>query len=67
LQGADAYGGDNATEAACMAHARPKIHDVHVRMTMDITTEALERIGKRYAAEAKICGSPADERLMDGA
>lgn len=56
---ADAYGGYNAlyedgciTEAACMAHARRKIHDVHVRTPTDITTEALKRIGKLYAIEA---------------
>ena len=67
---ADAYGGYNAlyedgriTEAACMAHARRKIHDVHVRTPTDITTEALKRIGKLYAIEAEIRGSPADERL----
>ncbi len=67
---ADAYGGYNAlyedgriTEAACMAHARRKIHDVHARTPTDITTEALKRIGKLYAIEAEIRGSPADERL----
>lgn len=67
---ADAYGGYNAlyenghiTEAACMAHARRKIHDVHVRTPTDITTEALRRIGELYAIEAEIRGSPADERL----
>lgn len=67
---ADTYGGYNAlyedgriTEAACMAHARRKIHDVHARTPTDITTEALKRIGKLYAIEAEIRGSPADERL----
>ncbi|PQK83364.1 IS66 family transposase, partial [Pantoea ananatis] len=67
---ADAYGGYNAlyedgriTEAACMAHARRKIHDVHVRTPTDITTDALRRIGELYAIEAEIRGSPADERL----
>lgn len=67
---ADAYGGYNALyedgrimEAACMAHARRKIHDVHARTPTDITTEALKRIGNLYAIEAEIRGSPADERL----
>jgi transposase len=67
---ADAYGGYNAlyeegriTEAACMAHARRKVHDVHVRTPTDITIEALKRIGELYAIEAEIRGSPADERL----
>ncbi len=46
-----------------MAHARRKIHDVHARTPTDITTEALKRIGKLYAIEAEIRGSPADERL----
>lgn len=67
---ADAYGGYNALyetghiiEAACMAHARRKIHDVHVRMPTAVTTEALRRIGELYAIEAEIRGSPADKRL----
>ncbi len=67
---ADAYGGYNAlyengriTEAACMAHARRKIHDFHARTPTDITTEALRRIGELYAIEAEICGSPAEKRL----
>ena len=44
---ADAYGGYRAlyesgriTEAACMAHARRKIHDVHARVPTDITPAA---------------------------
>lgn len=41
------------TEAACMAYARRKIHDVHAR-----TTEALKRIGKLYAIEAEITRQP---------
>jgi transposase len=67
---ADAYGGyralyetGNITEAACMAHARRKIHDVHVRSPTTVTTEALKRIGELYAIEAEIRGSPAEERL----
>ncbi|HFW5393681.1 TPA: IS66 family transposase [Salmonella enterica subsp. enterica serovar Waycross] len=67
---ADAYAGYNAlyedgrvTEAACMAHARRKIHDVHVRHPTAITTEALNRIGELYGIESEIRGSPAEERL----
>lgn len=67
---ADAYGGYNAlyengriTEAACMAHARRKIHDVHARIPTDITTEALRRIGELYAIEAEIRGSPPEKQL----
>ncbi|GEM_PF-4243043 len=51
------------TEAACMAHARCKIHDVHVRHPTVVTTEALNRIGALYAIESKIRSSPAEERL----
>ncbi len=67
---ADAYGGYNAlyengriTEATCMAPARRKIHDVHVRTPTDTTTEALRRIGELYGIEAEIRGSPAEKRL----
>ncbi|SPX35792.1 transposase-like protein [Escherichia coli] len=67
---ADAYAGYNAlyesgqvTEAACMAHARCKIHDVHVRHPTTVTGEALRRIGALYAIESEIRGSPAEEQL----
>lgn len=51
------------TEAACMAHTRRKIHDVHVRHPTAVTTEALNRIGALYAVKSEIRGSPAEERL----
>ncbi|ENF88202.1 transposase IS66 family protein [Escherichia coli P0305260.12] len=67
---ADAYGGYRAlyesgriTEAACMAHARRKIHDVHARVPTDITTEALRRIGELYVIEAEVRGCSAEQRL----
>lgn len=54
---AEAYGGYNAlyeggriTEAACMAHGRRKIHEVHARIPTDITTEALKRSGSALPA-----------------
>ncbi|MCO4866048.1 IS66 family transposase, partial [Cupriavidus sp. WGtm5] len=60
---ADAYAGFNAVftdgsvrEAACMAHARRKVHDLHVRKATPTTTEALRRIGELYAIEAEIRG-----------
>ena len=66
---ADAYAGydkiftdGRVTEAACMAHARRKIHDLHVRKATPTTTEILRRIGELYAIEAQIRGQPADER-----
>lgn len=46
-----------------MAHARRKIHDVHVRHPTAVTAEALNRIGDLYTIESKIRGSPAEERL----
>lgn len=43
-------------EAACMAHARRKVHDLHVRKATGTTTEAMRRIGELYAIEAQIRG-----------
>lgn len=67
---ADAYAGFDKLyaegaiqEAACMAHARRKIYDVHVRHPSKTTAEALERIGKLYAIEADIRGQTAAHRL----
>lgn len=67
---ADAYGGYDAlyetgriTEAACLAHARRKIHDEHARRPTELTTEALRRIAALYAIEADIRGSPEETRL----
>jgi transposase len=49
-------------DAACMAHARRKIHDLRVRKATPTTTEILRRIGELYAIESQIRGQPADER-----
>lgn len=46
-----------------MAHARRKIHDVHVRHATTVTTEVLSRIGALYAIESESRGSPAEELL----
>jgi len=69
---ADAYAGFNElyrngriTEAACWAHARRKIHDVHVRTPSALTEEALKRIGELYGIEAEIRGVPASQRLAE--
>lgn len=66
---ADAYAGydklftdGRVKEAACMAHARRKIHDLHARKATPTTTEILRRIGELYAIESQIRGQPADER-----
>jgi len=67
---ADAYAGFNElyrtgdiTEAACWAHARRKIHDIHVRTPSTITEEALKRIGQLYTVETELRGLPAAQRL----
>ena len=49
-------------EAACMAHARRKVHDLHVRKATVTTTEALRRIGELYAIEEQIRGQLPDHR-----
>ena len=66
---ADAFAGYNeiyadgrVKEAACMAHARRKIHDLHVRRKTETTTEALRRIAQLYAIEEQIRGQPPEER-----
>ena len=66
---ADAYAGydkiyadGRVKEAACMAHARRKIHDLHVRKATVTTTEALRRIGELYGIEEQIRGAPPDQR-----
>ncbi|ENZ9958603.1 IS66 family transposase [Salmonella enterica] len=69
---ADAFAGYNELyesgkirEAACMAHARRKIHDEHVRRPTEVTHEALRRIAELYSIEAEIRGSPEKIRLLE--
>lgn len=50
------YQSGEIIEAACMAHARRKFHDLHVEHVSPITTEALRRIGELYVIEGEICG-----------
>jgi transposase len=59
---AELYLGGQIREAACMAHARRKIHDLHAVRPSSITTEALERIGALYRIEEHIRGKPPEER-----
>lgn len=56
------YRGGRVQEAACWAHARRKIHDLHALRPNAVTEEALRRIGKLYAIEESIRGKPPDER-----
>ena len=67
---ADAYSGFNELfqdgsirEAACMAHARRKLYDIHVRTPSETTQKALDYIGELYGIEASIRGRPPAERL----
>jgi len=66
---ADAYAAYDAIykegrihESACLAHARRKIHDLHVQRATPMTTEALRRIGELYAIEATIRGQSPEQR-----
>jgi transposase len=56
------YGTGAIHEAACMAHARRKYHDIHEVHPSPITTEALDRIGALYGIEREIRGQTAEQR-----
>ena len=56
------YGDGTIYEVSCWAHARRKLHDIHVIHASPTTTEALARIGALYGIEEEIRGKPADLR-----
>lgn len=56
------YGDGIIYEVSCWAHARRKLHDIHVVHASPTTTEALARIGALYAIEEEIRGKPAELR-----
>lgn len=56
------YQSGEVVEAACMAHARRKFHDIHVEHASPITTEALRRIAELYVVEREVRGKPPDVR-----
>ena len=65
----DAFAGFNTRfnrgdiiEAACWAHARRKLYDLHEARLSTVTTAALNRIGALYHIEAEIRGKPPNER-----
>ncbi|KND54815.1 Indolepyruvate ferredoxin oxidoreductase, alpha and beta subunit [Candidatus Paraburkholderia kirkii] len=60
---AELYAGGQIREAACLAHARRKLHDLHAVRPSSITNEALERFGALYGIEEHIHGKPPGERL----
>lgn len=59
---AELYRSGRVQEAACMAHARRKIHDLHAARPSAFTREALARIAALYVVEKDIRGKPPDER-----
>lgn len=59
---AELYLDGRVQEAACMAHARRKIHELHAVRPNAVTEEALRRIGALYKIEEQIRGKPPDER-----
>ena len=56
------YQGGDVHEAACWAHARRKLHDVHEATKSPLAHEALTRIAALYAIEHDIRGRSAAER-----
>ncbi len=56
------YGDGTIYEVSCWAHARRKVHDIHVIHASPTTTEALARIGALYGIEEEIRGKPAELR-----
>jgi transposase len=66
---ADAYAGfqhlygKGISEAACLAHARRKFHEIQVVHASPTPTEALARISALYGIEEEVRGKPADLRL----
>lgn len=49
--------------AACWAHARRKLYDVHEKTQSPIAAEGLRRIGALYDVEREINGLPSERRL----
>ena len=57
------YRQNRITEAACWAHARRKIFEVHEATASPIAEAALARIAILYEIEQRARGRPPDERL----
>jgi len=52
-------------EAACWAHVRRKLYDLHQAHASPLATEAVRRIGELYAIEREIRGKPPDTRRSE--
>ena len=70
---ADGYAGFDALyerpqqplrEAACWAHVRRKLYDIHIADASPIAKEAIERIALLYQIEEEIRGRPTEERKI---
>ncbi len=56
------YASGEIYEAACWAHVRRKLFDLHTLQASPVALEALNRIGALYKIESEIRGKPPDER-----
>jgi transposase len=55
---------EGGTEAACWAHARRQLYELHAARPNALNTEALERIGALYRIEETIRSKPLGERRV---
>ena len=60
---AELYATNRIAEAACWAHARRKVYEVHEATASPIAEAALARIAALYEIEQRARGRPPDERL----
>src|SRR5690606_4447797 len=58
----EVYASGRVVEAACWAHARRKIYDIHASRPTPLTTHFLEQVAWLYEIEADIRGKPPDVR-----
>jgi transposase len=57
------YATGDILEAACWAHARRKLFEIHQAQGSPIAAEALKRIAALYAIESEVRGQPPNIRL----
>src|SRR5690606_11166190 len=58
----EVYASGRVVEAACWAHARRKIYDIHASRPTPLTTHFLEQVAWLYEIEADIRSKPPDVR-----
>lgn len=59
------FAGNRIAEAACWAHVRRKVFDVHAATGSPIAKEALDRIGQLYRVEETLHGALPDDRRRE--